>query len=365
MSLTTYPTCIETCWKADVDKKPLVYDRTLAQWQDQMEHLGQPAYRARQIWSGLYQDLVTDAQQITTLPQALRDRLEQVYSFHTLQVATSLQSKDGKTRKVLLRLHDGKTIEAVLMRYDQRRTTCISTQVGCAMGCVFCATGQMGFDRNLTSGEIIEQVLFFARQLSSQQDRLTNIVFMGMGEPFHNYAATLAAIRRLNDPQGFAFGARRMTLSTVGIVPMIDRFAGENLQVNLAISLHAANDRERDALLPINRRYPLSELLSACHRYVEATHRRVTFEWALIENRNDSPQQAQELAALLKGLLCHVNLIPLNPTAGYQATPSSHERVKAFSQILIDAGIPSTIRARRGIEIQAGCGQLASQQPRL
>ncbi len=207
------------------------------------------------------------------------------------------------------------------MRYERRRTICISTQVGCAMGCVFCATGQMGYQRNLTAGEIVAQVMTYARRLQTTGERLTNIVVMGMGEPFHNYEGTLAALDRLNDPEGFGFGERRMTISTVGLIPGIDRFAAEKRQINLAVSLHAATDELRSSLLPINRRYPLEPLFDACRRYVQATHRRITFEWALIEGVNDGQDQALALAGLAQGLLCHVNLIPFNPTRGYTAAP--------------------------------------------
>ena len=228
------------------------------------------------------------------------------------------------------------------------------------MGCVFCATGQMGFGRNLSSGEIVEQVLFFARELASVGQVVTNIVVMGMGEPFHNYDAVLEAIRRLNDPLGFNLGARRFTISTVGIVPMIRRFADEKNQVNLAISLHAANDEHRTSLLPVNRKYPIKELIDACRYYVETTHRRITFEWALIQEVNDFEQDARELAGLIKGLLCHVNIIPLNPTKKYTGKSTTHERALAFQAVLVKNGIPCTIRLRRGLDIIAGCGQLAS-----
>jgi 23S rRNA (adenine2503-C2)-methyltransferase len=218
----------------------------------------------------------------------------------------------------------------------------------------------MGFARNLSSGEIVEQVLFFARELAAIGQVVTNIVLMGMGEPFHNYDSVLEAIRRLNDPLGFNLGARRFTISTVGIVPMIKRFADEKNQVNLAISLHAATDEQRSSLLPVNRKYPIKELLDACRYYVETTHRRITFEWALIQEVNDFEQDARELAALVKGLLCHVNIIPLNPTNKFTGKSTTHERALAFQAVLVKNGIPCTIRLRRGLDINAGCGQLAS-----
>jgi 23S rRNA (adenine2503-C2)-methyltransferase len=247
------------------------------------------------------------------------------------------------------------------MRYESRRTLCISTQAGCAMGCVFCATGQMGFKRHLSSGEIVEQVLYYARLLKKQDEKVTNIVIMGMGEPFHNYDNTLAAIDRLNDPQGMNLGERRFTISTVGLVPAIRRFAAEKRQINLAISLHASDDELRSSLLPIDKKYPITELLAACREYIQSTHRRLTFEYALIQEVNDSVEQAQALAGLLRGMLCHVNVIPLNPTHRYAGKATTHQRAEAFKAALDKVGIPCTIRIRRGIDIQAGCGQLASE----
>ena len=227
------------------------------------------------------------------------------------------------------------------------------------MGCVFCATGQMGFKRHLSSGEIIAQVMYYARMLKAENQVVTNIVLMGMGEPFHNYDNTMAAIDRLNDAEGYNFGARRFTISTVGLVPQIRRFADEKRQVNLAISLHAADDAARVSMLPINKKYKIEDVIDACHYYVAQTHRRVTFEWALINGVNDTPEVAKKLAARVKGLMCHVNAIPLNPTVGYTGQATSRERAAAFKAALEQAGIPCTIRMRRGIDIQAGCGQLA------
>jgi 23S rRNA (adenine2503-C2)-methyltransferase len=220
----------------------------------------------------------------------------------------------------------------------------------------------MGFKRHLTTGEIVAQVMYYARILKDQGDHVTNVVVMGMGEPFHNYANTLQAIDRLNDPLGYNLGARRFTISTVGIVPMIRKFADEKRQVNLAISLHEPNNTRRSALLPVNRKYPIEDLLDACRYYIEKTGRRVTFEFALIRGENDTPETAQELANLLRGLLCHVNVIPLNPTQKYAGQATTRERAQAFCDILNKAGIPCTIRIRRGIDIQAGCGQLAAHE---
>jgi 23S rRNA (adenine2503-C2)-methyltransferase len=297
---------------------------------------------------------------MTDLPKALRQRLSAELQFSTLTPVIDLHSTDGTTNKLLFQLADGHRIESVLMEYSRRHTACISTQAGCAMGCVFCATGQMGFDRHLSVGEIVEQVLWFARNLQKKDDSLSNVVVMGMGEPFHNYEATLAAVDRLTDPAGFNFGARRITLSTVGLAPMIERFAAEKRQVNLAVSLHAATDELRNELLPVNKKYPLAVLLAACREYVAKTGRRITFEWALIQGKNDTPQQAHALVRLLTQpkLMCHVNVIPLNPTRDYAGAASTRERVANFKAILDAQGVPCTVRVRRGIDINAGCGQL-------
>lgn len=230
------------------------------------------------------------------------------------------------------------------------------------MGCVFCATGQLGFKRNLTSGEIVAQVIYYARMLKDVDETVSNIVFMGMGEPFHNYENTMATVDRLNDADGYKLGARRMTISTVGLAPQIRRFADEQRQVNLAISLHAADDDERLAIMPVNKSYKIDDVIEACKYYIEKTHRRVTFEWALISGVNDTPEVAAKLAARLKGLLCHVNAIPLNPTKGFEGQATDRARADQFRQTLEAAGIPCTIRMRRGIDINAGCGQLAGSQ---
>lgn len=349
-------------------EKRLIYDVDLPELEQLVKSWGEPVYRARQIWQGLYLQLAASADQFTVLPKTLRERLAEEFSFSRLHPVAELDSRDGETRKTLFQIpgrsrgNGNLAIEAVLMRYEQRRTLCISTQAGCAMGCVFCATGQMGFQRNLTGGEIVEQVIYYARQLASMGERVTNVVVMGMGEPFHNYEATLAALDRLNHPQGFNLGARRVTISTVGLVPFIRRFANERRQYNLAISLHAADDGLRSSLLPVNQKYPLDVLFEACRDYVAKTHRRITFEWALIRDKNDTPEQARRLGERLGGLLCHVNVIPLNPTRGYSGKATTRERAIAFQQELERMGIPCTIRTRRGIDIQAGCGQLAVEK---
>lgn len=339
--------------------KQLVFDLDFEQLTDVMKSWGQPAYRAKQLWAGLYQQFWSRPVDFSTFPKALRHKLAEDFDFSHLHEAERLFSKDGQTTKLLFILPDGQPIETVLMRYEERNTLCISTQAGCAMGCVFCATGQMGFRRNLSSGEIVEQVLFFARQLKDEGERVTNVVLMGMGEPFHNYEASLAAIDRLGNADGSNMGARRFTISTVGLIPAIKRFTAEKRQIGLAISLHAAEDALRSSMLPVNHRYPIKDLIQACREYVDFTGRRITFEWALIQNVNDSPEEAQHLAELLSGLNCHVNVIPLNPTRGYSGERSTRGRVATFRDILESHGISCTVRVRRGIDIQAGCGQLA------
>ncbi len=344
----------------------LIYDLDLDEIANLLKEWNEPSYRAKQIWQGLYQHFYDSPEQFTNLPKTLREKLAANLNFSPIKPNLYLDSSDGQTRKTLFELRDGQVIEAVLMRYDpntfkgkSRRTLCISTQAGCAMGCVFCATGQMGFKRHLSSGEIIAQVMYYARMLEQENQNVTNIVLMGMGEPFHNYDNTMAAIDRLNDPDGYNFGARRFTISTVGLVPMIRRFADEKRQVNLAISLHAADDESRLSMLPINKKYKIDEVLDACRYYVSQTGRRITFEWALIYRVNDTPEVARKLASRLKGLLCHVNAIPLNPTAGYEGRATDRQRAALFKETLEQAGIPCTIRVKRGIDIQAGCGQLA------
>ena len=315
----------------------------------------EPAYRVGQVFDGLHGGLLTPAE-LTNVPLALRTTLEtQLPS--ALRVEQETTSDASATTKWAFRLHDGAVIETVLMAYRNRVTVCVSSQAGCAMGCTFCATGQGGFGRHLSTGEIVEQVVLAAR--AAQPRRLSNIVFMGMGEPLANYDRVLGAVRRINGPLGI--GARKITISTVGVIPGIRRLAAEALEVGLAVSLHAANDAKRDTLVPLNRRYPLGQLADACEQYVDATHRRLSFEWALIEGVNDTDTDVAELGAYARALRAHVNLIPLNPTPGYLVRGSRPERVKAFSSQLADEGVTVTVRNTRGREIDAACGQLASR----
>ena len=344
----------------------LIYDLTLPALTSILKGWNEPSYRAKQVWGGLYQHFYNSPDQFTNLPVSLRTKLAENLNFSPLKPKMVQDSSDKQTQKTLFELQDGQVIETVLMRYDPntyidhgRKTLCISTQAGCAMGCVFCATGQQGFQRHLSSGEIVAQVMYYARLLHAQNEVVTNVVFMGMGEPFHNYENSMAVIDRLNDPDGYNFGARRFTISTVGLVPAIRKFADEKRQVNLAISLHAVDDAAQLTMMPINKRYKIAEVIEACRYYVDQTGRKVTFEWALIQGVNDTPEVATKLAGLLRGLICHVNAIPLNPTAGYECQATIRDRALQFKATLEQAGVTCTIRMRRGIDIQAGCGQLA------
>jgi 23S rRNA (adenine2503-C2)-methyltransferase len=317
---------------------------------------GEPAYRARQIWDGLHRRL-REPEGLTDLPLTLRARVAEALPA-ALRTEVERVSDGGDTVKWLWRLADGATIETVLMRYPERDTVCVSTQAGCAMACEFCATGQAGFERHLTSGEIVEQVVRAARRSADEGRRLDNVVFMGMGEPLANYDATWAAIERIHDDLGL--GARHLTVSTVGIIPGIRRLAGERLPVNLAVSLHAADDGLRDQLVPINRRYPIADLLDACRDHLLAKNRRLSFEWALIDGVNDRDVDAERLAGLCRSLPLapHVNLIPLNPTPGYPVVGSPPARVRAFRALLGSLGVNATVRRTRGTDIDAACGQL-------
>lgn len=316
---------------------------------------------ARQVWQWLYRRGATAFDQMTTLPQALRERLVAEMTFYVPPLLARQEAPGGETRKDLLQLGDGEQVEVVLLRYRERHSACISTQVGCACRCVLCATGQMGFVRQLSSEEIVAQVLHLQRELAVEQRQLSNIVLMGMGEPLLNYEPTLAAIRRLIDPRALGFVQRRITLSTVGIVPGIRRLAEENLHINLAISLHAATDALRNRLVPINQRYPLDDLFAAIKLHTARTQRRVMIEWVMVDGVNDTREQAEALVERLAGTPAHVNLIRLNPTAGYDGQPSTLEAIDAFVEILDQNHIPHTMRQRRGGEIAAGCGQLRSR----
>ncbi|MHB0868592.1 MAG: 23S rRNA (adenine(2503)-C(2))-methyltransferase RlmN [Chloroflexota bacterium] len=334
--------------------------------------LGHPPFRGRQLFHWVHGRLETDLTEMTNLSHAFRTRVAGQHPVTRAELERELVSADGSTRKRLLRLGDGQRVESVLMEapapgHDiDRYTVCVSSQVGCALGCSFCVTGQMGFGRQLSPGEIVEQLYHFERMLRQQSPRsggaesrfVSNVVFMGMGEPLSNYEAVMAAIRLLISPEGLGLGSRRITVSTAGILPGIDRLAGEGLQLGLAISLHAPTDGLRDRIMPINRRYPIAPLLQAAARYAGATGRRVTYEYALMEGVNDSPSQARQLARLLESQLSHVNLIPLNRSLDPKLRASSPARIAAFRKVLEDAHIPCTVRDTKGQDIMAACGQL-------
>jgi 23S rRNA (adenine2503-C2)-methyltransferase len=345
-----------------------------------MKRWGQPAFRAKQIRKFVYDQGITDFKMMHTLPKELRYLLESKYNVGVLQLASEqVSAKDG-TRKRAYELPDRQLIESVLMPYeDGRYTACISSQAGCAMGCVFCATGQMGFFRQLSAAEIFEQAQIFSAELLAEERkgvtempgasgsatgthrprRLTNVVLMGMGEPLANFKNVMAAVRRMNTELGI--GARHITISTSGVVPRIRTLADTGLQVGLAVSLHQTTNEARTALMPINAKYPIGELLEACRYYTDKTGRRITFEWALIQGETDSIQTAHKLGQLLKGILCHVNVIPLNQTTDYGGVPTSRKGVEPFCAVVASYGISATARQRRGLDINAGCGQLRSE----
>ena len=336
--------------------------------------LNYPSYRARQITHRLYHNLASSWDEFTELPGKLRNELSGKYPLHSLEVIASRESTDGSI-KSLFRLNDGQTVESALMIYGRssgqgfRGTVCVSSQVGCAIGCPFCATGQGGFQRNLSAGEIIDQVLYFAKimrnryveQNYNKYSTLTNIVFMGMGEPMANYDQVLKAIRMINSPDGMNIGARNITISTAGIVPGIQKLADEKLQVGLAVSLHAGTDALRSRLIPLNRKYPIAEVITACREYFEKTGRRVTYEYVLFQGINDTFSEARALGELLKDQNCHINLIPANHTASKEYRAPSPADILAFMTELKKYHLKVTVRQSRGQDIEAGCGQLRSR----
>ncbi|MDD5489462.1 MAG: 23S rRNA (adenine(2503)-C(2))-methyltransferase RlmN [Candidatus Moranbacteria bacterium] len=319
----------------------------------------EPSFRLKQIKKAVFHDLIENWNEATTLPKNLREKLEKEMP---LEISAEVfPSKDGRTVKAGIRLEDGLLIEAVLMKHTEKRNTvCVSSQVGCPLGCQFCETGKMGFKRNLMAMEIVEQVLFFARSLKKTGEKVTNIVFMGMGEPFLNWENVKKAIEILNDDNCFGIGARKISISTAGIIEGIEALAEEFPQINLAISLHAPDDKLRGELMPVNKKYPLVKVLRAVDEYIKKTNRKVMFEYVMMKDVNDSEEQAKKLSKLLKKPLYMVNLIAYNPTGRFKASPS--ERIKKFKSILEKAGIFATQRYRFGTDIEAACGQLAEKR---
>lgn len=358
-----------------------ILDLSRVELEEMVAELGEAPYRARQLWRALHHEAAESFDEMTTLSKPLRERLKERFILSPLTKVMYLSSEDGSTDKALFKLPDGELIETVLMRYEPdghrkiRRTVCVSTQAGCALGCTFCATGQQGFKRQLTAGEIVSQVIYMERVARAEDAReiatgtrskgerqgVTNVVFMGMGEPLANYENSLRSVRAMNDELGLNIGARHITISTVGLVPQIIRFADEDLQVNLAVSLHAPDNQTRSETMPVNRRYPIEHLMTACRQYIEKTNRRIFFEYVLLHGQNDSPEQADALGRLLKGMLCHVNLIPVNPTTEGQFERPAREHRMAFQEKLREYGVASTMRMEKGIDINAGCGQLRAR----
>ncbi len=340
-----------------------LHDFTLRELEAWVEERGYPRYRARQLFHWAYQQLALDYDAMTVLPKAMRTELAGTLPISGLTEVRRRITDDGETVKFLFRTADDHFVETVLMFYPDRTTVCVSCQIGCAVGCSFCATGLGGLIRNLDAGEMVSQAVYAARLARERGRRLSNIVVMGMGEPFQNYDQVMRFVAIVNDRQGLGIGARHITLSTAGMVPFIDRLAEEPYQVRLAVSLHAPNDALRSQLVPLNRRWPIAELLEACRRYVAKTGRRVTFEYVLIEGVNDDERTAAELARRLRGLLCHVNLIPYNPTpAAPLFRRPAPEQIERFRAVLEHYGIPATVRYSRGVEIAAACGQLRAQE---
>jgi 23S rRNA (adenine2503-C2)-methyltransferase len=341
-----------------------LYDLTPAQLGERIADLGEPTYRANQIFDWTYDKKVTGYDGMANIPARLRTKLGDDLPFATMVPERELVTDNGDTAKMLYRTFDGQFVETVLMIYRDRVTVCVSCQVGCAVGCAFCATGIGGLTRNLTAGEMVQQTVDAARRAGELGRPLTNLVMMGMGEPLQNYAETMRFIGIIHDPSGMNFGARRITISTSGIVPRIDALALEPYQVNLAVSLHAPNDELRSRLVPINRRYPVAELMAACDRYIAATGRRISFEYALMNGINNSDGIARELGRLLYGRLCHVNIIPFNPVEMLDFERPDPAGIERFAEILRSMGTPATVRYSRGVEIAAACGQLRAQHTR-
>jgi len=327
--------------------------------EEKVLQLNEPSFRASQIWEGLYKLYYSNWNDFSNLPIPLRSSLSQQYNILSLDPIEENKTIDKRTTKILFQLDDGNLVEAVHLVNKNRNTICISTQAGCSVGCVFCATGENGFFRNLNVSEIVGQVLFFSQRLHAIGQRISNIVLMGMGEPFLNYNATLQSVNRFNDPKGIAIGARKITISTIGIIEKIIKFADEQRQFKLAISLHAPNDKIREDLIPLAKKYPIIEILKSADYYISKTNRRITYEYVLIDKKNSNREHALTLAELLKKQNCHVNLIAVNPNSHFEGKPPSVQSINQFSNLLSSNGISTTIRNSQGSKIKAGCGQLA------
>jgi len=337
------------------------YDLTFDALTEKLTNMGAPAFRTQQMFDWAYDKLVEGYGEMGNVPKSLLEGFGDGTPFRTMKPISEQVTDDGDTHKLLYETFDGQLVETVLMLYPDRATVCVSCQVGCAVGCAFCATGLGGLTRSLSAGEIVQQTVDAARQARKLGRQLTNLVMMGMSEPLQNYAETMKFINIIHDPRGLNFGARRITISTSGIVPRIDALADEPYQVNLAVSLHAPNNDLRSQLVPVNNRWPVEDLLASTDRFFEKTGRRVSFEYALMNGINSSDEVARELGQLLRGRLCHVNLIPFNPVDVLEFERPNAEVIERFAGILREAGIPTTVRYSRGVEIDAACGQLRNR----
>ena len=331
-----------------------IKDYDLDELKEEFLKLGEKAYRAEQVFKWIYVEEVTSFDDMTNISKELREKLKEVFGFHNFKILKKQQSVDG-TKKYLFDILDDNAIESVLMEYHHGKTICVSSQVGCKMGCKFCASTGIKFARNLTAGEIVEQILAVQRD---EQTRISNIVFMGIGEPLDNFDNVMKAIKILNNPKGLNIGARHISISTSGLVPKIYELADRNLQCTLSISLHATNDKKRSEMMPVNNAYNIEELMKACRYYISKTNKRISFEYALAKDNNDNLKDADELAKLLKGMLCHVNLIPINKIENGEFTKSTNENIIKFRDYLNSKGIVATIRRELGSDIDAACGQL-------
>ena len=331
-----------------------IKEYNLEELKEELVSIGEKKYRAEQIFKWIYVDKVKEFDEMTNLSLDLREKLKQNYTMCNFNILKKQESSDG-TKKYLFDVLDGNAIETVLMQYHHGKTICVSSQIGCKMGCKFCASTGIQFVRSLSCGEIVEQILAVEQDIG---DKISNIVFMGIGEPFDNYDNVMKAIKIINNQKGLNIGARHISISTSGLVPMIYKFADEELQCTLSISLHATNDEKRSSMMPINNRYNIKELIEACKYYINKTNKRISFEYALAKDNNDNLEDAKELVKLLKGMLCHVNLIPINKIENGSFTKSSNENIIKFRDYLNEHGIVATIRRELGSDIDAACGQL-------